>query len=78
MIQFLLSESRDDLQIMLNEFFIYCKKWKLKINVQKTKILFFSKGRIPKNLKFHNDNNEIEIVKDFKYLGISFARSGSF
>ena len=74
----LLSESRDDLQIMLNEFSTYCKKWKLKINVQKTKILIFSKGRIPKNLKFHIDNNEIEIVKDYKYLGIFFARSGSF
>ena len=34
----LLSESKDDLQIMLNEFSIYCKKWKLRINVQKTKI----------------------------------------
>jgi hypothetical protein len=41
MIQFFLSESKDDLQIMLNEFSIYCKKWKLKINVQKTKISMF-------------------------------------
>jgi len=74
----LLSESKDDLQIMLNEFSTYCKKWKLRINVQKTKILIFSKGRIPNNLKFHIDNNDIEIVKDYKYLGIFFARSGSF
>jgi hypothetical protein len=29
-------------------------------------------------LKFHIDNNEIEIVKEYKYLGIFFARSGSF
>ena len=29
-------------------------------------------------MKFHIDNNEIEIVKDYKYLGIFFARSGSF
>ena len=57
----LLSESRDYLQIVLN-------------NVQKTKILIFSKGRIPKNLKFHIDNNEIEIVKDYKYLGIVFCK----
>jgi hypothetical protein len=54
------------------------QKWKLKINVSKTKVLIFSKGRIPSNLKFHIDNNEIEIVKDYKYLGIFFARSGSF
>jgi hypothetical protein len=29
-------------------------------------------------LKFHIDNNAIEIVNDYKYLGIFFARSGSF
>lgn len=45
---------------------------------RKLKFIFFSKGRIPKNLKFHIDNNDIEIVKDYKYLGIFFARSGSF
>ena len=52
------------------------QKWKLKINVSKTKVLIFSKGRIPSNLKFHIDNNEIEIVKDYKYWNI-FGRSGS-
>jgi len=55
----LLSESRDDLQIMLNEFSTYCKKGKLKMNAWKTMILICSKGRIPNNLKFQIDNNEI-------------------
>jgi hypothetical protein len=48
------------------------------MEVQKTKILIFSKGRIPNNLKFQIDNNDIGIVKDYIYLGIFFARSGSF
>ena len=74
----LLSESSEDLQNMLNEFDKYCEKWKLKINVQKTKVLIFSRGRISKHLKFFIRNDEIEIVKDYKYLGVYFSRSGSF
>ena len=74
----LLSESSEDLQNMLNEFDKYCEKWKLKINVKKTKVLIFSRGRISKHLKFFIRNDEIEIVKDYKYLGVYFSRSGSF
>jgi hypothetical protein len=40
--------------------------------LKKTKILIFSKGRMPNNLKFHIDNDEIEIVKDYKYRRIFF------
>ena len=74
----LLSDSSTELQILLNKFANYCHNWKLQINTEKTKILIFSKGRVPQNLKFFIDKDEIEIVKEFKYLGIFFARSGSF
>ena len=46
------SESSEDLQNMLNEFDDYCEKGQLKINVSKTKVLIFSKGRQPKNIRF--------------------------
>ena len=74
----LLAESREDLQLLLNTFSEYCLEWKLKINVNKTKALIFSKERIENTLKFYINNEEIEIVKNFKYLGVIFARSGSF
>ena len=35
----LFTKSSDDLQIILNEFSAYCKKWKLKIIFWKTKVL---------------------------------------
>ena len=75
---FLLSESSNDLQNMLSSFADYCDTWQLKINVSKTKVLVFSRGAIAKNLKFFLRNKELEIVKNYKYLGIFFARSGSF
>jgi hypothetical protein len=37
----ILAESAEDLQLALNEFFIYCTQWKLNVNVEKTKIMIF-------------------------------------
>ena len=57
----------------------YCARWKLKVNVSKTKILIFRKGGIlPRNLAFTYDSEPLEIVKSFKYLGIVFTTGGSF
>ena len=40
--------------------------------------MIFSKGRIANNSKFLIKGEEIEIVKNYKYLGVIFSRSGSF
>ena len=55
----------------------YCKTWKLKVNIPKTKVLIFSKGRPKQNLHFFYDDSELEIVNEYKYLGILLSRSGS-
>ena len=63
----------------LNLLSDYCLRWKLKVNVSKTKILIFRKGGIlPKNLSFTYEGEVFEIVKSFKYLGIVFTVVGSF
>lgn len=38
------AESADDIQNALNEFYTYCSWWKLNVDVNKTKIMVFSKG----------------------------------
>ena len=50
----------------------------MKVNVDETNIVVFSKGRLPGNLIFNYNVTNIEIVKDFNYLGIYFSRTGSF
>ena len=43
----LMSASKEGLQKCLDDLNIYCKKWKLKVNTDKTKILIFNKsGRL--------------------------------
>jgi hypothetical protein len=60
-------------QTLLDIFYLYCDTWKMKVNVDKTKIVVFSKGRLPRNLIFNYNGTNIEIVKDFNYLGIYFS-----
>ena len=73
----LMAESAEDLQTQLNSFNDYCKKWNLKVNVDKTKIIIFG-SRNAGNLEFKYNDRVIDIVNEFKYLGIMFSRSGSF
>ena len=74
----LLAKSTINLQNLLNLFQVYCIKWKLKVNIDKTKIMISFKGRLPTNIHFKYGDKEFEIVKDFLYLRIKFSRSESF
>ena len=78
-ITFFFGNSSVDMQLSLNILDEYCKKWKLKVNKDKTKIMVFRKGGIlPRDLKFYLDNSIIEIISKFSYLGIVFTTGGSF
>ena len=71
----LFSKSHQSLQLMLNKLKEYSSYWKLNVNTQKTKIMIFEKGRTT-NLRFYYDNQELEIVHSFKYLGVTFYKNG--
>jgi hypothetical protein len=47
-----MAESAVDLQKQLDSFSDYCDIWRLKVNVEKSKIVVFSQGSTPSNLKF--------------------------
>ena len=66
----LFSSNPNDLQKCLDTFKHYCTTWRLTVNVAKTKILIISQGRPSANLHFYYDSYELEIVKEYKYLGI--------
>lgn len=73
----LLSESEHDLQNLLNVYSNYCDEWKLTVNISKSKVMVFSKGR-PATYNFKYKNECLDVVSEYKYLGILFGRSGSF
>ena len=73
----LMADNPEQLQREINIFSDYCKIWKLKVNTEKTKIVIFSKGRLPA-YDFKINNEALEVVKEFNYLGVTFSRGGSF
>ena len=73
------SSSPEGLQNGLNNLDAYCKRWKLKVNTIKTKVIVFRKaGMLPRSLNFTFDNIVLEIVSKFTYLGVVFTSGGSF
>ena len=72
----LLSSSREGLQKRLNSLGMFCKDWCLDVNICKTKILIFNKtGKLLKN-DYISDNESLECVKHYRYLGVYFSASG--
>ena len=75
----LFSDSTDGLQEGFNILSEYCDRWKLKVNLSKTKVMIFRKGgRLSKDLGFRYKGMEIAIVHQFSYLGVVFTSGGSF
>jgi len=74
----LLSETENGLQSCLNSLQNYCNKWKLKVNINKTKVIIFSKGKKDfSKFNFSINGTAIEIVEKYKYLGIILYFNGN-
>ena len=73
----LLADSPGNLQKCLDDFVQYCNNWKLKINYEKTKIVIFGTRKLDK-YAFYMDGNVIEIVNNYRYLGVLLSNNGSF
>ena len=72
-------ETAEGLQKGLDILGSYCNRWKITVNIEKTKIMVFRKGGIfPRDMRFLYNDQEMEIVKSFSYLGIVFTPWGSF
>ena len=65
------ANSSSELQKSLDLLFDYCQRLKLVIDTSKTKLGFFRKGgRLPQSLNLYYNNNLIETMYNFSYLGI--------
>jgi hypothetical protein len=75
----LIAKSREALIVMINQLASYVSRWGLNVNLQKSKIIVFRKGgHLSKLDKFYYNNTEVEIVKNYTYLGILFQYTGNF
>ena len=72
------SDTVEGLQSSLTYLEMYCNKWDLTVNIDKTKIVVFRKGGTLNSQEKWNVDDEIEIVNSFNYLGIVLSSSRAF
>ena len=73
----LISDTKEGLQRSLNQFEAYCKKWKLTVNIGKTKVMICKKGGRAPDEHFTLNGEELELVSEFNYLGYVISNGGS-
>jgi hypothetical protein len=74
----IMSETEEGLQCSLDHLNMYCIKWKLDVNVRKSKVLIFNGNNETSKSTFSVGNVNLEIVHEYTYLGIVFTDCGSF
>lgn len=74
----ILAESKEQLQAALNSMYLYCQTWKLEVNPSKTKVVVFSKRKINEKPVFTYNGENLVVVDDFVYLGVTFTYNGTF
>jgi len=53
---------------------LYCKKWKLDVNMEKTKLMVFRNGgKIKRNEAVYYRGTKIDCVPYYKYLGVTIS-----
>ena len=73
-----LAESPSQLQCAIDSVRNYCAANFLKVNLTKTKIIVFSRGKIRNIPELFYGNEKIEVVDDYVYLGVTINYNGSF
>ena len=72
-----LAESQEDLQKMMNAVHAFCKRWRLQVNMSKTKVMAFGSKGVA-NLDVRWGEEKIEEVEEYKYLGMWIEKRGSW
>jgi hypothetical protein len=75
----LLADTKANLQKKINVLNTFCKEKFLKVNLSKTKVVIFRKGgRISRKDVFNWNDQPVEVVPEYVYLGVPFSSSGLF
>jgi hypothetical protein len=74
----ILAEDAKDLQYALNGLYNYCREWNLTVNLSKTKVVVFSRGKVKKIPVFKIGNSIIDFTYDYEYLGCTLNYNGKF
>ena len=70
----LITEKENELQTLLDKLHTWCRKWRMKINKDKTKIVHFRPSRKAATKQvFTLGENVIEQIDQYRYLGCTLS-----
>ena len=64
------ADSAEELQSEINSLYLYCDRWKLKVNSSKSHVVVFNRGRIDQSERWIYGNKEITAVTTGQIWGI--------
>ena len=64
----LLANTEAELQLLLNKLKVYCKKWNITVNINKTKAMLSKCSNRPEQFELFYDGLIIEAVQNFIYF----------
>ena len=64
------SRSAKSLQIIFNKLESFCENAVLSVNLDKTKVMIFNKGKSLNKCSFRYGADELENAKSYKYVGL--------
>ena len=73
----LLADSQEELQRMLGAVQAFCRRWRVQVNMSKTKVMAFGASGV-KNLHIVWEGKKLEEVAEYKYLGLMIEKRGSW
>ena len=66
-----ISDSTEDLQLGIAILYDYCTRWKLNINIEKSAVVIFRKGRsLSINDHFFFGDSLLAVTNKYSYLGM--------
>ena len=73
----LLPETEKELQQSIDILEQYCNRWKLEVNLDKTKVMIFNTRQKILNTDIKYDNPLIEQVYNYQYVGVNISSTGN-
>ena len=73
-----LAENACELQKSLDAVHDYCGMYNLTVNIKKTKIIVFSRGKVKRFPTLKYGDNTIEVVSDYIFIGITMNFNNKF
>ena len=75
----LVAYNEQDMQTLLDKVHDWCKRWRVLINTEQSKVIHFRTSRRKRTeYQFKIGNNTLDITDIYKYLGVIFTEKNDF